>query len=324
MKAFVADEIASAGKVVVEADMSDSGADSPSGYLSTALDQGDYRRLLDIIYRDHYHDFHQYAEASLQRRVKYALLRLQLRDVSALIDWLALDHKRFSELLQYLTVPVSEMFRDAEYFNAVRQHVLPYLATRSAPKIWVAGCSTGEEAWSMAILLREAGLLDRSLIYATDINPKALTQAERGIFSTGRIRQYTENYLRAGGGTAFSNYYHVAYDHAIFDRSLRQSICFAEHSLSTDDVFSQVDFISCRNVLIYFNRELQDRVMSIFAESLAPRGLLGLGSRERLSCSPFASDFDDFVRSARIYQKRSESSTDEVVQFSSCGRVATA
>lgn len=309
---------------IVDGDISGMAPTSSDQYLPAPADQADFERLLDTIYRDHHHDFHQYAEASLRRRVKYALLRLHLRDVDSLIQWLGMDKKRFEVLLQYLTVPVSEMFRDAIYFNAIREHVIPYLATLSAPKIWVAGCSTGEEAWSMAILLREAGLLDRTLIYATDINPKALTQAERGIFSTERIRLYTENYLKAGGVTAFSNYYHVAYDHAIFDRSLRQSICFAEHSLATDDVFSQVDFISCRNVLIYFNRELQNRVMSLFAESLDAQGLLGLGSRERLTCSPFAAAFGDFVRPARIYQKRTEFSTDEVVQFSSCGRAATA
>jgi chemotaxis protein methyltransferase CheR len=165
----------------------------------------------------------------------------------------------------------------------------------------------------MAIVLREAGLLDRSLIYATDINPVSLAQAERGIFSTDRIRGYTENYQQSGGLTAFSDYYHVAYGNAVFDRALRRRICFAEHSLATDGVFSEVDFISCRNVLIYFNADLQARVMSIFADSLSPQGLLGLGARERCWSSAAQPAFVDFVKSARIYQRQTEFSEMENV-----------
>jgi chemotaxis protein methyltransferase CheR len=286
------------------------------------LPDADFKLLLDVIYHEYRYDFRQYAEASLRRRVSYGLRRLRLRNIGELLTWLRGGGDRFTALLQYLTVPVSEMFRDPDYYSAVREAVIPYLQQRDAPKIWIAGCSTGEEAWSMAILLREAGLLERSLIYATDINPVSLVQAERGIFSTERIRHYTENYQRANGATAFSNYYHVAYGNAVFDRALRRHICFAEHNLATDSVFSEVDFISCRNVLIYFNRDLQSRAMFIFADALTSRGLLGLGARERLSCSPLEPTFNDFVRSVRLYQKKTEFSKFGTVNNFRCDRAA--
>ncbi|MET0379209.1 MAG: protein-glutamate O-methyltransferase CheR [Spongiibacteraceae bacterium] len=277
---------------------------APTGDLT--LDGDEFAEFLDVIYRDYHHDFRHYAAASLRRRVSYAMRRLRCRSLSELRTWLTASSGRMTDLLQYLTVSVTEMFRDPAYFLAVREHVMPVLQNTVSPKIWVAGCSTGEEAWSMAILLREAGLLERSLVYATDINPLALIQAERGIFSTEKIRLYTENYQRAGGTTAFSDYYLAAYGNAVFDRSLRRHIVFAEHSLATDHVFSEMNFVSCRNVLIYFNSHLQEHAMSLFVDSLSPRGFIGLGSRESLSFSGHASTFDPFLKAARIYRKKDE------------------
>lgn len=279
------------------------------------LDGGEFEDFLNSLFHDYCHDFRHYALASLQRRVIYAMNRLRCRSLSELRTWLSGAPDRMATLLRYLTVSVTEMFRDPGYFQAVRQQVIPLLRNISAPKIWVAGCSTGEEAWSLAIILREEGLLDNSFIYATDINPFALKQAERGIFSTDKVRLYTENYQKAGGLTAFSNYYHVAYDHAVFDRSLRRRIVFTEHSLSTDSVFSETDFISCRNVLIYFNTDLQARAISLFADSLSSNGVLGLGSRESLSYSQHAEKFYSFAKAVRIYRKKDEFSDKANVQF---------
>ncbi|MDB6060790.1 MAG: chemotaxis protein methyltransferase CheR [Verrucomicrobiaceae bacterium] len=263
--------------------------------------------LLEDIYQHYNHDFRQYAAASLTRRINWALRKLKMADIAQLRDYIVQAPQNFSTLLQYITVPVSAMFRDPAYFLALRQHVVPVLKTYSSPKIWVAGCCTGEEAYSIAIVLREEGLLERSVIYATDINPAALEQAARGIFRNDQIRAYTENYQRAGGKTAFSDYYHAAYDNAVLDKELRKNIIFAEHSLTTDSVFSEMQLISCRNVLIYFKRELQSATFDLFHESLCRRGFLGLGARETLDFSPRAHQFDNCVKSLRIYQKNNES-----------------
>jgi chemotaxis protein methyltransferase CheR len=195
------------------------------------------------------------------------------------------------------------MFRDPSYYCALRQDVLPLLKTYSAPKIWVAGCCTGEEAYSIAILLHEEGMLEQSLIYATDINPLVLKTAMQGIFPVARLQAYTQHYQAAGGKAAFSDYYHAAYGNAVFSRHLGRHIVFAEHSLTTDAVFSEMQFISCRNVLIYFKRELQQRTLGMFADALCHRGFLGLGSRETVGVSNSSSRFEPWVKTAKIYRK---------------------
>ena len=207
------------------------------------------------------------------------------------------------QLLQYLTIPVSEMFRDPEHFLAIRQEVVPVLKTYPSLKIWIAGCSTGEEVYSMAILLREEGLLDRTIIYATDINPRSLDKAKQGIFSMESIRGYTSNYQKAGGQRSFADYYTAAYDHAIFDKSLCENVTFADHSLATDSVFSETNLISCRNVLIYFNKNLQNRAFGLFHESLCHRGFLMLGSKETLDFSDYSKAFAPVFKQERIYRK---------------------
>jgi chemotaxis protein methyltransferase CheR len=209
-------------------------------------------------------------------------------------------------LLDYLTVQVSEMFRDPRYFRALREKVVPLLRTYPSLKIWVAGCSTGEEAYSIAILLQEEGLLGRALIYATDINPHTLLKAESGVYDVERIPGFTVNHRESGATTSLSDYYTAAYGRAVFNKSLRDHIVFSDHSLATDSVFAEVQFVSCRNVLIYFNRDLQNRALGLFRDSLCRQGFLGIGSKESLRFSCHADEFDPFVAQERIYQKRKE------------------
>ncbi|WPB55139.1 CheR family methyltransferase [Xylophilus sp. GOD-11R] len=262
------------------------------------------RLLVEAIYLKYNHDFRDYSVASLRRRVLHAMSQFDCATVSALQEKVLYDPHAFHQLLQYLTVPVSEMFRDPSYFLALRQQVIPVLRTYPSIKVWIAGCSTGEEVYSMAILLREEGLLERTILYATDINPHSLDSARQGIFPIQRIKAYTANYHQAGGLRGLSDYYTAAYDGALFDRSLREHITFADHSLATDSVFSETHLISCRNVLIYFNKRLQDRAFGLFAESLCRRGFLGLGSKETLDFSLHAPAFEPLVKAERIYRKR--------------------
>ncbi|HSC80127.1 MAG TPA: protein-glutamate O-methyltransferase CheR [Chitinolyticbacter sp.] len=262
------------------------------------------RLLIEAIYLKYNYDFRNYSPASLKRRVQHALVQLQCDTVSALQDRVIHSQQHFSDLVQFLTVPVSEMFRDPAYFRALREQVLPVLATYPSLKIWIAGCSTGEEVYSLAILLHEEGLLERSLIYATDINPRSLQRAEDGIYPAGQVQRFTSNYQAAGGKRAFSDYYTAAYGSAIFDRQLKKQMTFADHSLATDAVFTETQLISCRNVLIYFNRALQDRAFGLFRDSLCHRGFLGLGSKETVQFSAHADDFETLTRQERIFRKR--------------------
>jgi chemotaxis protein methyltransferase CheR len=261
------------------------------------------RLLIEAIYLKYNHDFRDYAGASVKRRVLHAVEQMGLPTVSALQERILHDPQAFSQLLQYMTIPVSQMFRDPMYYRALREHVVPVLRTYPSIKVWVAGCSNGEEVYSMAILLHEEGLLERAMIYATDINPSSLDRARKGVYPMDSVREYTANYQKAGGTRAFSDYYTAAYDGALFDKSLRQNVTFADHSLSTDSVFSETHLVSCRNVLIYFNRKLQDRALGLFHESLCHRGFLGLGTKESIDFSSHAKDFELLYRPERIYRK---------------------
>lgn len=264
------------------------------------------RLLVEAVYLRYGHDFRDYAFASLKRRVLQAQQRMGLGSISALQEQVLHDADRFAQLLQYLTVPVSEMFRDPSYFLGLRRHVVPVLRTYPSLKVWVAGCSTGEEPYSLAILLQEEGLLDRTILYATDINHASLEKARQGIFALDHMQSFTRNYQRAGGSRSFSDYYTAAYGGALFDKSLRDSITFADHSLATDAVFAETQLVSCRNVLIYFNRALQDRALGLFHESLTRRGFLGLGSKETLDFSAYADRFTPVSRPDRIYRKQGD------------------
>jgi chemotaxis protein methyltransferase CheR len=261
------------------------------------------RLLIEAIYLKYSYDFRDYAGASIKRRVNHALRQLDCKTISALQERILHEPATFMQLLQYLTIPVSEMFRDPEHFLAIRQEVVPILKTYPSLKIWIAGCSTGEEVYSMAILLREEGLLDRTIIYATDINPRSLEKAKQGIFSLENIRAYTHNYQKSGGQRSFADYYTAAYDYAIFDKSLRENVTFADHSLATDSVFSETNLISCRNVLIYFNKNLQNKAFGLFHESLCHRGFLMLGSKETLDFSDYSRQFTPLLKQERIYRK---------------------
>jgi chemotaxis protein methyltransferase CheR len=274
--------------------------------MSNAVADIEIRLLVEAIYLRYGQDFRDYAQASLKRRVLQAQHRTGAPSISALQERVLHDPEAFAQLLQYLTVPVSEMFRDPPYFVALRRHVVPVLRTYPSLKVWVAGCSTGEEPYSLAILLQEEGLLERSILYATDINHASLEKAKRGVFPLDAMQGFTRNYQRAGGLRSFSDYYTAAYGGALFDRSLRDSITFADHSLATDAVFSETHLVSCRNVLIYFNRQLQDRALGLFHESLAHRGFLGLGSKETLEFSAYAGRFEPVSKPDRLYRKKPE------------------
>lgn len=261
--------------------------------------------LMEAIYLKYSYDFRDYTGASQKRRVLHAMRDMDCGTVSMLQSRVLHEPAAFSQLLQFLTIPVTEMFRDPPYYAALREHVLPVLSTYPSLKVWVAGCSTGEEVLSLAILLKEEGLLERTIIYATDINPVSLEKARKGVFPLDAMRGYTANYQAAGGKRAFSDYYTAAYNAALFERSLYDNVTFADHSLATDSVFAETHLISCRNVLIYFKKALQERAFGLFHESLCHRGFLGIGSKETLDFSVFSPRFEDVARRERIYRKLS-------------------
>jgi chemotaxis protein methyltransferase CheR len=259
--------------------------------------------LLEGVFRHYQHDFRHYARASLKRRIDTAMERFGCRTVSQLQDRILHEPQVFTDMLQYFTVQVSEMFRDPSYFVSLRERVLPELRTYPSIKVWVAGCSTGEELWSLAILFLEEELLSRTIFYATDINPGSLRVAAQGIYPLDRMAAFSRNYLAAGGRRSLSDYYTAAYDGAIFDASFKSQVVFADHSLATDSVFSEVHLVSCRNVLIYFDKTLQNRAVGLFRDALVHRGFLGIGMKESLSSSVHAAAFAEHVRAERIYVK---------------------
>ena len=260
--------------------------------------------LVEAIYLKYHYDFRTYAKSSLKRRMRAAMARFDCRTLSQLQDRVLHDPTAFPPLLDYLTVQVSDMFRDPSYFASLRHTVLPLLKTYPSLKVWVAGCSAGEEVYSLAILLREEGLLARTIIYATDINAKALQKAEAGVYELERVAGFTANHRKSGARSSLSDYYTAAYGNAVFDKSLRKNVVFSDHSLATDSVFAEVQLVSCRNVLIYFDRQLQDRALGLFRDALCRKGFLGIGAKESVRFSAHAHAFDELVRDDRIYQKR--------------------
>ena len=274
--------------------------------MAVPIGELELRLLLEAIFDRYHYDFRSYAMASLKRRLAQACDTLRVGTLSGLQEKVLHEPESFSTLLQYLTVQVSDMFRDPEFFAALRTKVLPVLATYPSIKVWVAGCSAGEEAYSVAILLQEAGLLERSIVYATDINAQALRMAQGGVFELTRLRGFTENHRRSGGTTSLSDYYHASGESAIMDSALRRKITFSDHSLATDNVFSEVHLVTCRNVLIYFDHALQNRALRLFADALVSRGFLGLGSKESLRFTEAAGRFSDFSSPERLYRKKGE------------------
>nr|WP_120718139.1 protein-glutamate O-methyltransferase CheR [Tsuneonella amylolytica] len=271
--------------------------------MAQSVEDVEIQLLLDAVFHHYHYDFRHYARASIKRRLLQARAQLGYGTISAIQEAVLRDETLLPRLLDFLTVQVSEMFRDPSYFRALREKVVPHLRTYPSLKVWVAGCSAGEELYSLAILFAEEGLADRTIFYATDINPAALRAAQAGVYPLDRIRLFTENHRLAGGRSSLSDWYTADYGRAVFDKSLRERTVFSDHSLVTDAAFGEMHLVSCRNVLIYFDRELQDRVVGLFGESLARGGFLGIGSKESLRFSAHADLFTEFVRTEKIYRK---------------------
>jgi len=267
------------------------------------IDSGELQTMLAAIRDTYGYDFTQYAEASLKRRSLYFMNSRNIRTVSELTMILLGNDAVFEEYVRNLSVTVTEMFRDPAFYASLRSKVMKRLATYPFIKIWVAGCATGEEVYSLAILLKEEELLSRSLIYATDINQHSLGLARDGIFPMSLMKSYTTNYLKAGGQKDFSEYYVAQYDAALFDRSLKSNIVFAPHNLAVDQSFNEFQLILCRNVLIYFNQELQNKVMNLFYDSLCTFGILALGTKESLLFTDKQSKFDVIDKKQKIFIK---------------------
>lgn len=270
---------------------------------ATPIEEIEIQLLLEALYLRYHYDFRHYARASIRRRLRQARDQLGFANFSAMQEQLLHSEEMVGRLLDYMTVQVSEMFRDPSYFKALREKVIPHLRTYPSLKIWIAGCSHGEEVNSFAIMLHEEGLLDRTIVYATDINPAALEVAKSGVYPLDRIALFTRNHQQAGGKTSLADYYTTAYGRAVFDKKLREKVVFSDHSLVSDEVFTECQLVSCRNVMIYFDRPLQDRAVGLFRDSLTRRGFLGLGSKETLRFSKHADAFSDFVREEKIYQR---------------------
>ena len=260
--------------------------------------------LLEAVHRRYGHDFRDYGRAHLTRRIRHRMALSEAGTVSELQGRLLRDESLFSEFLLDLSVNVTEFFRDPDFFRAVRTEVVPLLETYPSIRVWHAGCATGEEVYSMAILLFEEGLLDRCRIYATDFNPAALDRARKGIFDIDRMREYTRNYQNGGGRASFADYYAARYGSVILDPDLRRRIVFSDHNLTTDGVFGEMQLVVCRNVLIYFNRNLQSRVLRLFADSLAPGGFLCLGTKESPEFTEMAHVFVPGASGQKIFRYR--------------------
>jgi chemotaxis protein methyltransferase CheR len=260
--------------------------------------------LLEGIYQRYGYDFRDYGKAHAKRRVLHRLALSGIGSVSELQQKVLYDESFFHVLLQDLSINTTEMFRDPDFFQSIRDLVIPVLKTYPFLKIWHAGCSTGEEVYSMAILLKEEGLLNRTQIYATDFNPSVLQKAREAIYPASQMKEYTRNYIKSGGKFSFSDYYNARYDSAILKKILKENIVFADHNLVTDSVFGEMNLVMCRNTLIYFNKNLQDKVIGLFRDSLVSGGFLCLGSKESITFSPHKDIFEPVVAKWKIFRKK--------------------
>jgi chemotaxis protein methyltransferase CheR len=267
------------------------------------LEQLEVELLLEGVYRRYGYDFRDYAPASLRRRLRRRMDGEGVTTVSALQDLLLHDPAVMERLLLDLSVNVTAMFRDPSFFASLRANLVPLLRTYPFSRVWVAGCSTGEEVYSLAILLEEEALADRVRIYATDINQAVIERAKLGVFPLDKMKEYTQNYIRAGGARPFSEYYVARYDGALFARSLVEGVVFAQHNLVSDGTFNEFHAIICRNVMIYFAEPLQVRVHGLFYDSLATFGVLALGQKETIRFSPYADCFEELDAAERLYRK---------------------
>jgi chemotaxis protein methyltransferase CheR len=267
-------------------------------------DDAELDQLLEGIFRTYHHDFRHYVRASVRRRIATGLSALRVPTLAQLSARVLADPRVFAQLLRYMTIQVSDLFRDPSYWRALREHVIPHLATYPFLRVWIAGCGAGEEAYSMAILLAEAGLLERSQLYATDVAVAGLVEAASGSYGLERARTFSDNYFKAGGKASLSDYYVTTTAQASFVPELRRRILFSDHSLATDTAFAEMQLISCRNVFIYFDRNLQDRALGVLDDALCPLGFLGLGQKETLLFSAHAAKFESVVAEEKIYRKR--------------------
>ena len=277
------------------------GADTVSPALE--LEDLEVQLLLEAVFRRYGFDFREYAPASLRRRLWRRVHAEREQTISGLTEKLLHEPQSMERLLLDLSINVTAMFRDPGFYVSFREKVVPLLRTYPFTRIWVAGCSSGEEVYSLAILLQEEGLYERARIYATDINESVLEQAKTGVFPLEKMREYTQNYIRAGGKQAFSEYYIAAYDGAQFQRSLTENVVFAQHNLVSDSSFNEFQVIVCRNVMIYFDRSLQNRVHRLFYESLAHLGVLGLGQKETIHFTPFEEYYEELDPHEKLYRK---------------------
>lgn len=267
------------------------------------LEQIEIELLLTGVHRFYGYDFRNYALPSLRRRIWHHVHAEGLFTISALLEKVLHDRECFERLIYNLSIPVTEMFRDPDLFLTFRQKVIPLLRTYPYIRIWHAGCSTGEEVYSMAIMLHEEGLYDKARIYATDMNSRSLQQAKEGVYDLKRMKQYTKNYLEAGGNGSFSEYYTAKYNSVIFNPFLKKNIIFAEHNLATDRSFNEFNVIFCRNVMIYFNDDLRNHVHGLFHESLSHFGILVLGAKESIHFTNFSDSYEALDRVEKIYRK---------------------
>ena len=267
------------------------------------LEQLEIELLLEAVYRRYGLDFRQYAQASLKRRLYRRIQAEGLETVSQLQDRLLHDPPAMERLLVDLSINVTSMFRDPTFYGVFREKVVPMLRTYPFTRIWCAGCSSGEEVYSLAIVLHEEGLYERTRIYATDINEHVLQTARAGVFPLDRMKQYTQNYIRGGGTRDFSTYYTAAYDSVVFSKSLTENVVFAQHNLAMDRSFNEFNVIVCRNVMIYFDKALQDHVHGLFYESLEMFGILALGHKESINFTRFADRYDAVDADERVYRK---------------------
>ena len=260
--------------------------------------------LLEAAYQHYGYDFRNYSKAHVKRRLLSRLSSSGLKSISEMQHQILHEPGFFDILLRDLSINVTEMFRDPSFYLAIRKEIIPILKTYPFIKVWHAGCSTGEEVYSFAILLKEEGLYNRVQIYATDFNTNVLEIAKKGIYPINRIKDFTANYQQSGGKHSFSDYYMADYNSVIFDQSLKKNIVFAEHNLVTDSVFAEVNIIICRNVLIYFNRDLQNKVLNLFNDSLINGGFLCLGSKETIQFSSQAESYETLNLQEKLYKKR--------------------
>jgi chemotaxis protein methyltransferase CheR len=268
-----------------------------------ATDNEELKELLESIRSAYGYDFTEYAEASMRRRIRHFMSVNNFGSIRVLSKTILRDEDIFEQFVQEATVNVTEMFRDPSFYKSLHENVLQRLATYPFIKIWIAGCSTGEEVYSIAVFLKENGLLERSVLYATDINQKALQTAKDGIYHLKKMKTYTSNYMKAGGQRSFSDYYVSQYDAALLDRAIKQNIVFSVHNLAVDRSFNEFQLICCRNVLIYFKQQLQNKVIDLFYESLCPFGFLALGNKESLIFAESRKNFEEVDRKERIFIK---------------------